>query len=222
MCHSPASYAPSQSCSSQVNTLDEVRENGSCTAGKTGCPLTTLISPHRINHGLKDLSDPKLCRCGWGVMWARSNCSSYPLQCVQTHILLLTLYWNFSTRNLDFHKGGGWWSKIVFFQELTHYSLEGLEPETGHCRVHSQHRGLYAYYLTHSGQSSFLVPWHTLLYPSASTNILLSINGYQIVIVWWRGGGHTNEERLIQSCCWSHSKPRSAQFPPQGNNDMGN
>ena len=60
--------------------------------------------------------------------------------------------WNFSSVNLDFHKGSpicGLLSRAVFSRGFWTVAERGWSWFTGHCQVHSQDRGLYAYYLMH-------------------------------------------------------------------------
>lgn len=47
---------------------------------------------------------PSLYHLGGCVMQVKSNCTSYPIPCVQTHLFAPTKYWNFLSGNLHFHK----------------------------------------------------------------------------------------------------------------------
>ena len=64
-------------------------------------------------------------------MQVRSSCFSYLLQYLQMYFLFYSVVcWNFSPRNLEFHKGShvhGWLPKIVFSRG-SHSVAEGLEP----------------------------------------------------------------------------------------------
>lgn len=111
-------------------------------------------------------------------MQVESHCSSYRPQCSQFIFFFFdsTLCWNFSTTDPDLCKGSlihGRLSMLLFL------GASRLRPRRagarqGHCRVHIQDQGLYAYYLTHRTR---LLPC-----PTTPTKVLLSIDKFQIII----------------------------------------
>lgn len=76
-----------------------------CTAGKGSIRSHALTFPCR-SHGEKVSLGTELCHLGERVTRVKSNCSSYPLQCIPTCIIFApTARWNFSTGLLDFPQG---------------------------------------------------------------------------------------------------------------------
>ena len=89
----------------------------SCTVGEDMCSLTHFF-PCRINHSWEDLSWPYAVPPWGGIMWVKSSCSFYLLQCIQIYVSFAPVVcWNFSSGNLYCYKGSlihGWLSKTVF------------------------------------------------------------------------------------------------------------
>lgn len=125
-------------------------------------------------------------------MHVESNCSSYPLHCVQLIFFLLQHCAGISP--LEIWTSAkvlicGWLFMMLFCRGFqASQGQEGLESSKGHCRVHIQDWGLYAYYLTHRGQDSFQVPWHMVLDPTALTKAgcQIVIFGASYLAIWLR------------------------------------
>ena len=83
--------------------------------GSLTCSHLTRWRSHWLRRALLALSCAALEGC---VKWVKSDCSSYPFQCILFHIsFALVVGWNFSTGLLDFHRGSlisEWLSKLVF------------------------------------------------------------------------------------------------------------
>lgn len=84
---------------------------------EAGCSLTCSHFPCRRNHGLRRSAGPELCQLGRGVIWAKWNSSSYPLQCIQCQNFLLQQCAETLLDSLTSTEAGlihGWFSKSVF------------------------------------------------------------------------------------------------------------
>lgn len=104
--------------------------------GKWDTPSHTLILPHGRNHWLRRAFLALSC-AGGGVMWLKSNCSSYLFQCIlsQTFIFLQRCAgtspvdsWT-STKIL-------WLSELVFFRGFWTAAARGWSGFMGYFRVH--------------------------------------------------------------------------------------
>lgn len=79
--------------------------------------------------------------------------------CSNSYIFAPMEYWNFSSWNLEFHKGfltQGWLPKSVLSWCSWTTAERGCNQFTGNCRVHSWYQGLSASYLMHRWVSHLL------------------------------------------------------------------
>lgn len=125
--------------------------------------------------------------------------NSYFCCCCSNRVLELLLW------NLDFHKGSlvyGWLSERVFSRVSQIMTERGWSQFMGHCTVHSQDQGLYAYYPTHVWARRLL---DLLVYGAGSHNCHkgTSVYGWKsncCCLEW-----NINEGCLTQPYCWFHS-----------------
>lgn len=92
--------------------------------------------------------------------------------------------WNFSSRFLDSQQGylvHEWFPKIVFSRGSRTTAERGWSQFTGHCRVHSQDRDLFASYRTYRW-ATFLPGPLAVLDLTTPKRTLLSMDGCQIVV----------------------------------------
>lgn len=159
------------------------------TVGEVKHSLTCSHFPSWEKSQAKISLGPELCHLGGELMWIKSSCFIYPLQCVQTHFFNPLVCWNFSTGDPDLNKVSlvcGWLSQTANKLLLFHCQ-EGLGLWFAvHCRVHSWDWGPYASYPHIIGWDSSRVFWCRVLDPAASAKVLLSMDGCQIVVVGWR------------------------------------
>lgn len=121
--------------------------------GKPGTHSHVLTFPTAENMGQEGLSWDSAVPPGGRVVWIKSTCSSYCLQCVS--YLVFSQWCARTTGLLEFPKGSltcGWLAESVFFRYSWFRAQRGWSQFTGHVQVHSiqkWHRGLYVYNLMH-------------------------------------------------------------------------
>lgn len=188
MCHSPSFLSPPFSHAGQKSIpwmrwewtgLAQLRKPGARSLNHSDFPSWEKPQAKKIYLA------PKLCHLEMGDA-GKAKLFLLPTLMSKLMYFAPTLCWNFSAGNLDFCKGSlicGWLSKTVF---LGTYRLQPRRVRAGNRPLKGPQpapRSLLPNYLTHSRQSSSLVPWYMMLDPTAPTKALLSMNGYQIVIV---------------------------------------
>lgn len=119
----------------------------------------------------------------------KSNCSSYPFQCVQTYTFFALMEcWVFSSRNLVFNKGSlvlEWLFKSASWREIKRSWSWSWFMDQSQFRVQSQDWGLPITWCT-GGKDSFWVTWRMVLDPTVPTKAFLLVDGHQNICC--RGG----------------------------------
>lgn len=113
--------------------------------------------------------------------------------------------WNFSSGNLDIHKGSliqRWLFKSVFSKGFETMVERKWNWSMRHCRIYSQDQGLWAYFPLHMWARLLLGPLAYDARCHSSPKGILSMDGCQTITV----EGVVQMRGLIQPCCWHHSK----------------
>lgn len=137
------------------------------------------------------------------VIRVKSYCPCCFLQCTESCIFAPAVYWNFSTGNLNFHKGFlicGWISKIVFSsgsQTMAHRDYGQFTATVG-SKLEPRSVCLLFNSLVSETPPRSLGVWCSI--PQLPHKGIF-VHGCQIVV----GGKDTNEGHLIRPWCWCHS-----------------
>lgn len=167
----------------------------SCTAAEAKWSFTCSYFPLWEKSQGKNISfgSRLCCLRGW-LIQLKSNCSSYPFQCPNLFFFFFFLQWCIESFPLVTCTSTKALSSLgACVREYVSRDSETKAEKswswfTGHCRVHSQDQGLYAYYLTHKWASLFL---HPLVYSVGSNSSHQGISVYEWMPNHWAGVGGT-------------------------------
>lgn len=119
------------------------------------------------------------------------------------------VYWNFSTGNLDFHKGSlvhGWLSETVFSRGFGTMAERDWSWFMGHCRVQAGIKVCIPIMQCKGGRAFSQVFWHMSLDPTVPTRVTF-VPGWMPYCCCW--GGRYEWVTACSTSCWCQSQVRA-------------